>query len=47
MGPYVQNPQIVLDNNGIEQTNQLDVYSENYSFGFNNFSVSIKSDVLN
>ena len=43
VGPYIQDSQIVLDLSGIEQTNQLDVYSENYSFGFNNFSTSFKA----
>ena len=46
VGPFLQDSQFILDINGIEQTNQLDITSNYYSYDYSNMNLSIKTDSL-
>ena len=45
-GPFVRDTQYILDINGIERTNQMDVTSDSYASGYNNLSLSVRSDTI-
>ena len=46
VGPFLQDSQFVLDINGVEQTNQLDVSSNFYSADFSTMNFTIRTDTL-